>query len=87
MYLDFTTSSSALGTTLLSGSSQLFILVIGIPVNIDRYILDSGVGNEVCRLWNGGLCFLLVIYNQYTREIAPYFHDAILLLLSHSLAQ
>jgi hypothetical protein len=26
--------------------------VIGIPVNIDMYVMDSGVGNRVWRLWN-----------------------------------
>ncbi len=51
-YFAINTNSSALGTALLSGSSQLFILVIGIPVNIDMYVMDSGVGNRVWRLWN-----------------------------------
>ncbi len=57
-YLLINTNSSALGTTLLSGLNQLFILVMGMLVNIDNCILDSGIDNRVCRLWNDGLCFI-----------------------------
>lgn len=38
----------------------MFILVIGIPVNTDRYVLDSCVDNSAWRLLNGGL-FLIIL--------------------------
>lgn len=60
-YLLINTSSSALGTTLLSGSNQLLILVIGMPVNIDRYVLDSGVCNKVCN----NAFYMTQIYNYF----------------------
>lgn len=60
-YLLINTNSSAFGTTLLLGSSQAFILVTDMPVNMDRYILDFAVDNRVYRLWNGGLFFLVTI--------------------------
>lgn len=34
------------GTYLLSGSNQLLILVIGIPVKMDNCVMDSWVGNR-----------------------------------------
>lgn len=49
----------------------MFILVIGMPVKIDSCIMDSGVGNRVCRLWNGGLRFGFMIYDYV------FFHMAI----------
>ncbi len=58
-------SESALGTTLLSGSSYLLIVLSGIFVDSDSFILDSWVGNRMWRLWNGGFCFCINVYLYY----------------------
>ena len=69
-YLLINTNSSTFGTTLLFGSNQLFILMMGMLVNIDNCILDSGVGNRVFRLWNGGLRFGFMIYDYVFSNMA-----------------
>ena len=75
-YFAIITSESALGTDFLFGSSQLSILVSGIPVASDSCWRDSWVGNRLCRLWNCGFCsciiiiiFSILIYNSYFPEI------------------
>ncbi len=71
-------SESALETILLSGLSHLLIVLSGIFVDPDSFILDPWVGNRSCRFLNCGFCFCINVYfSIYCKFIIDFVYAAI----------